>query len=85
MGLTIDGKMIHQLAVQYSEFDIKIIGWGYEFWRYVEISSFAWIISKLNHRYAQKIILGISIICLRLFFFACLDLEQKSSFMDGHW
>jgi hypothetical protein len=41
VGLTIDGKMIHQLAVQYSEFDIKIIGWGYEFWRYVEISSFA--------------------------------------------
>jgi hypothetical protein len=29
-------------------------------------------------RYAQKIILGISNICLRLFFFACLELEQKS-------
>jgi hypothetical protein len=35
-------------------------------------------------RYAQKIILGISIICLWLFFFACLDLDQKSSYMDGH-
>jgi hypothetical protein len=35
-------------------------------------------------RYAQKIILKISTIFLRLFFFACLDLEQKSSFMDGH-
>ena len=35
-------------------------------------------------RYAKKIILGISNICLWLFFFACLDFEQKSLFMDGH-
>ena len=35
-------------------------------------------------RYAQKIILGISNICLWLFFFECLDLKRKSSFMDGH-
>jgi hypothetical protein len=35
-------------------------------------------------RYVQKIILGILNICLWLFFFTCLDLEQKSSFMDGH-
>jgi hypothetical protein len=42
--------------------------------------------------YAQKIILGISTICLWLFFshaflsryFQRGDLEQKSSFLDGH-
>jgi hypothetical protein len=34
-------------------------------------------------RDAQKIILGISIICCG-YFFACLDFEQKSSFMDEH-
>ena len=32
----------------------------------------------------KKIILGISHICLRLFFSACLDLEQKTSFLDRH-
>ena len=45
-------------------------------------------------RYAQKIILGIlkhmhpkGISCGApvVIFFACLDLEQKSSFMDGHY
>jgi len=33
-------------------------------------------------RYAQKIILGISNICLWLFFFACFDLERKSSLIN---
>jgi hypothetical protein len=36
-------------------------------------------------RYAQKIILGILKHMPVVIFFACLDLEQKSSFMDGHY
>ena len=40
-------------------------------------SLFLWV-------YVQKIILGISTIWLWLFFFACLDIEQKFPFMDGH-
>jgi len=40
--------------------------------------------SLFHWGYAQKIILGILYICLWLFFFEGLDLEQKSSFMDGH-
>jgi len=34
--------------------------------------------------YAQKIILGILPYMPAVIFFACLDLEQKFSFMDGH-
>jgi len=36
-------------------------------------------------RYAQKIIFGILKHMPAVIFFACLNLEQKSSFMDGHY
>jgi len=36
-------------------------------------------------RYAQKIIRGILKHMPPVIFFACLNLEQKSSFMDGHY
>jgi len=53
-------------------------------WSFCLISALAlWNAEPIPLGYDQKIILGISNICLR-FFFACLDLRQKSSFPDGH-
>jgi hypothetical protein len=39
--------------------------------------------SLFHWGYAQKIILGISTYMPVIIFFECLDLEQKSSFLDG--